>query len=188
MTTESRIDAVVSFLREAIKGERAKHQAQNKKAMEALWGEIAVEAVFYPIADGMPPTVPESAPSVLVMPVRGEQDGQEEKLHLKLLVTLYEPGDRGFLAPDQAVAIRDLTDKGAGWRALMRVMDRMRGALAGVGVPGSDLTVESLRWSVYTEEGLILDFRPFYVGWVDVDCSCAQGERTRSGAVSELLN
>lgn len=189
IATESRIDAVVAALRKALKDEQVKHPAESKRAMDAVWGGLPVEPVFFPISDGVSVVPPEMVPSLLVMPVRGEQDAKEERLRLKMLLTLYEPGDRWALSPDQPVEMADLLDRGAGWRAQMRVLDRVRTVLAGgMRVPDSDLSVEEMKWSVYTEEGLIPDLRPNYVGWIDVSCLCGAGGRARSAEVADLLN
>lgn len=189
MRTEARIDALVALAKEAVVGLQCKQPAASKKVGDATWGPMSVYGTFYPIEDGMPAEVPRTGASVLVMPLRGktEADGRES-LRVKLMILVYEPGDRVNMPEDGAIRAIDLRDDGAGWRGMMRVIDRLRGAFAGrMRVPGSDMTVEGLEWSVYTADGLIPDLRPYYCGWMDVDLACGD-ELARNEAVAELLS
>lgn len=187
MRTEERIEAVAAQARASLAGLAVKRPAQGRNVLEASWGEMPVHAAFFPLARGLPAEAPETVPSVLVMPLRGEQGPEGEWLRWKLLASVYEPGDRVDLKTGVPVAAGDLRDAGAGWRALLGVLDRLRqGFASGMRVAGSDLWVQEIKWSLYTEEGLIPDLRPFYCGWVDVLCGCAQ-PASRSAEVAALL-
>lgn len=189
MLTEKRIDALATLAARALENIQLKAPADDENVKKAKWGPVAVYGAFYPIEQGLPLFPPKHIPSVLVMPLRGEtRSSRESSLRVKFLVTVYEPGDRVDLPEDAAIGIGDLRDAGAGWRSLLLVMDKLRGALfSETRVPGSDLSVEKVEWSLYTADQLVPDLRPYYCAWLDATLTCGE-EPTRSAAVADILN
>ena len=178
--------------------------------------EIALEEprvylAYYPTrpdqAEGALPDPASTCPSILVMPVLSPAKSMEEKrfdryndihrpkdlgqvLAVNMLFSVYEPGIRlpGFADSGDIRLIREGTEEGL--FTLYDWMDDCRDKLLGAkSITGTDLHVneESMVVSMYTDQNFVVDKRPLFYGFVNVEFYCYADERT-DPRVHDLLN
>ncbi len=157
--------------------------------------------------------VTSAVPSIIIMPSRSYADYMEEKrfdrynnvkrpqdlgqhLSVCILFQIYEPGVRlpGFAAgADETGRGLDMTKfmEGTeqGMMTLLDWMDEAKALLIGMDtVPGTDLFLyrESAVYSPYEDQNYIVDRRPIFIGYINVDFGC-YAERGAQDVIEEYL-
>lgn len=148
-----------------------------------------------------------AAPGILVMPGPSRGKLMEDKrfdryngvkrpqdlgqsLAVSILLTVYEPGIRlpGFVGSGTLDKLREGTE--AGLFALYDWIDDLVSALLTVrSIPGTDLMVdeESILYSPYTDQSYVVDKRPLYYGFVNVEFGCYAATKTPN-IIEEMLS
>lgn len=154
----------------------------------------------------LPDDPPSVCPGILVMPNPSKAKFMEEKrfdrynnvhrpkelgqyLAISILFSVYEPGTRlpGFVASAESeeglniALIEEGTEQGL--FTLFNWMDDCREKLLGVKfIPKTDLFVdeESMYYSLYTDQSFVVDKRPIFYGFVNLEFGCYADEGTNS--------
>lgn len=153
-------------------------------------------------------------PSIIIMPNQSYAKYMEEKrfdrynnihrpqmlgqhLGVSILFSVYEPGTRleGFVDSvgengrglDMSLIVEGTE---AGLMTLLNWMDECMEKLLGTkAIPGTDMFVDeaSMTYSLYTDQNYVVDKRPIYYGFINVDFACYVEEQLNQD-IKRLLN
>lgn len=167
MTLEQRIDAVKYFLETHVCDGLKLKIPNDKNVYDVAYGSPKAFATFIPPKDKLPGDLNYPAPSVVVMPLRDEENERDGKVLTRLLFTVYDPGTRlpGAMEHEKPEYIGMDHE---GWRGLLNFMERARQALRKARVIGDMELDFPLKRGLFNEEDSTPDFRPYYMGWMDV--------------------
>lgn len=119
-----------------------------------------------------------------------------QSLSISMLFSVYEPGVRlpGFVDSAESTEGLDMTriEEGTeqGLFTLFNWLDDCREKLLGQKfIPGTDLFVdeESMYYSLYTDQSFVVDKRPIFYGFINLEFGCFADEGTNSSIEQYLL-
>ena len=145
-------------------------------------------------------------PGILVMPNQSRTKTVEEKrfdryenvkrpkelgqtLAVSILMSVYEPGIRmpGYVETGDIRLVQEATEEGL--YVLTDWMDELQEKLLSVGgIPDTDLFVntDSMIYSLYTDQSFVVDKRPIYYGFVNVEFVC-YANMTPNNSIDQYL-
>lgn len=209
MRTKQRLTGLKKWLYNGLcKGREMK--APGKDITDIARAEPRVFLAWYPSRpDSTGEMIPDPVnvcPGILVMPNPSKGQFMEEKrfdrynevrrpkelgqsLATSILLCVYEPGIRmpGFKETGDMDLMMEGTEEGL--FTLYDWMDDLVVALLSErSIPGTDLFVdeESIAYSLYTDQSYVVDKRPLFCGFVNVEFGC-YAEMTPQNAIDQYL-
>ncbi len=206
MRTRKRLKGLQKWMRENMcQGREMKAPAPNMDIRKIVRQEPDVYLAWYPSRPSEHSRFEQEAqnvcPGILIMPAASKVKDMEEKrfdrynnvhrpqelgqtLSVSILFSVYEPGIRlpGFIDdPTDQSKILEGTEEGL--FTLTDWMDECMEKLLGVKfIPGTDLYLNevNMAYSLYTDQSFVVDKRPIYYGFINVEFGCHASEGPNS--------
>lgn len=201
MTLVQCIDKLVKWLNDNVCNQitlKLPDDYKNDTEYDVEYVNPAAFPLYVPGQDRLPPSVPAPIPSICVQLMEGSDDLLKKKrqLQLRLNLACWNPGEHGsevLHARPNADALGgysyySVTGEGAqtyarnmeGWRDSFNFMDLVLREIGGTEyIAGLRLLKETgFKYGLFTEEGNIWDFYPYWHSWITFTLECGVVEKT----------
>ena len=164
---ERQTDAVRDFLQAAVCDKIELKAPDRENEYRGKWVRPGAFSMYLPMIDHLPPGIEHAVPSIIVMPLTGEDEPKEGAVSMRLVLTIYEPGTReeGGAEAQEPAYMPDTTE---GWRTLSNLIDNTRRALRNAAVVGGMEVLYPIKYGLFNPNEETPDYRPFYMGWIEI--------------------